>query len=264
MGVQYWIKKVLDLDLDVLNFLSCNLLLFGVVVVVILQFLSTPYGRYAREGWGAGVNAKLAWFLQELPAFLVPILLVYWTECPKLEFIPNKLLSGLFLFHYFQRSLVFPFLIRGGKPTPFIPFVLAFLFCACNGYLQVGYIIKYADFGRKWMWNSRLYLGVFLYLMGMFINLQADHILRNLRKPGETGYKIPNGGMFEYVSGANFFGEILEWFGFAVANGTLPAISFFFFTLCNIGPRACHHHKWYKEKFEDYPKQRKALIPFIL
>lgn len=52
------------------------------------------------------------------------------------------------------------------------------------------------------------------------------------------------GGMFEYVSGANFFGEIVEWLGFAVANGSLPAYSFFFFTLCNIGPRAVHHHRY--------------------
>ncbi|XP_052701518.1 3-oxo-5-alpha-steroid 4-dehydrogenase 2-like isoform X2 [Crassostrea angulata] len=95
----------------------------------------------------------------------------------------------------------------------------------------------------KWMWNSRFYLGIILFCTGMFINLQADHILRNLRKPGETGYKIPRGGLFEYVSGANFFGEIVEWLGFAVANGTLPTFAFFFFTLCNIGPRACHHHQ---------------------
>jgi 3-oxo-5-alpha-steroid 4-dehydrogenase 1 len=103
MDVQYWSKKVLNLDVEVFNFLSYNLLVFGVVVVIILQYLRTPYGRYEREGWGAGVNANLAWFVQEIPAFLVPILLVYWTECPKLAFIPNKILLGLFLIHYFQR-----------------------------------------------------------------------------------------------------------------------------------------------------------------
>ncbi|XP_062578457.1 3-oxo-5-alpha-steroid 4-dehydrogenase 1-like isoform X1 [Saccostrea cucullata] len=264
MGVQNWIDKVLGLDLEVFNFLSYNLLFFGIVVVIVLQFLNTPYGRYARGGWGVDVNAKLAWFVQEIPAFLVPVLLIYCVEGPKITHIPNKILLGLFLLHYFQRSIIYPLLIRGGKPTPLIPFLLAFAFCACNGYLQAGYIIKYADFGSEWMWNWRFYLGICLFFMGMFTNLQADHILRNLRKPGETGYKIPRGGMFEYVSGANFLGEILEWFGFALANGSLSAFSFFFFTLCNIGPRACHHHQWYKQKFEDYPQERKALIPFII
>lgn len=98
----------------------------------------------------------------------------------------------------------------------------------------------------------------------MYINLSADDILRNLRKPGDTGYYIPKGGMFEYVSGANFLGEIMEWTGFALASGTAPACCFALFTACNIGPRALQHHQWYLRKFDDYPKQRKALIPFLL
>jgi len=71
--------------------------------------------------------------------------------------------------------------------------------------------------------------------------------------------------LFEYVSGANFAAEILEWIGFMVATGfSLPGFSFALCTACNLGPRAVSHHKWYKEKFqEDYPKRRKALIPFV-
>jgi len=41
--------------------------------------------------------------------------------------------------------------------------------------------------------NMRIYGGVFLFLFGMTANIHSDHILRNLRKPGETGYKIPQG-----------------------------------------------------------------------
>ncbi|MGH0164270.1 UNVERIFIED_CONTAM: hypothetical protein FKN15_048165 [Acipenser sinensis] len=104
--------------------------------------------------------------------------------------------------------------------------------------------------------------GGIMFLLGMAINIHSDDILRNLRKPGERNYKIPRGGMFEYVSGANFLGEIIEWFGYALATWSLPALSFAFFTLCSIGPRAYHHHRYYLEKFEDYPKSRKALIPF--
>lgn len=70
--------------------------------------------------------------------------------------------------------------------------------------------------------------------------------------------------MFEYVSGANFFGEMLEWIGYALFAQSLPAFAFAFFTTCNIGPRALQHHQWYLEKFDDYPQERKALIPFIL
>ncbi|XP_008933929.1 PREDICTED: 3-oxo-5-alpha-steroid 4-dehydrogenase 1-like, partial [Merops nubicus] len=101
------------------------------------------------------------------------------------------------------------------------------------------------------------------WLIGMAINIHSDYILRNLRKPGETGYKIPRGGMFEYVSGANFFGEILEWFGFALACCTIESLAFALCTLFILGSRAKQHHQWYLEKFEDYPKCRKIVIPFV-
>uniref|UniRef100_A0A1I7XKG9 S5A_REDUCTASE domain-containing protein n=1 Tax=Heterorhabditis bacteriophora TaxID=37862 RepID=A0A1I7XKG9_HETBA len=87
------------------------------------------------------------------------------------------------------------------------------------------------------------YTGVLVFSSGMFINVQSDSILRNLRKPKEMGYQIPRGGLFEFVSGANFFGEIVEWMGYALICRSLPAIAFALFTICNIGPRAIQHHK---------------------
>ena len=83
-------------------------------------------------------------------------------------------------------------------------------------------------------------------------------------RPGETGYKIPRGGMFEYVSAANYFGEIVEWAGFALACNSLPALAFAVSTFCNIGPRGFSHHKDYLRRFGDkYPRNRKAVIPFV-
>ncbi|XP_033127754.1 3-oxo-5-alpha-steroid 4-dehydrogenase 1-like [Anneissia japonica] len=165
---------------------------------------------------------------------------------------------------YFVETLIFPCLIRGGKDTPRSIFVIAISFCICNGYMQGRYLTQYAEYPSNWISDYRFLFGVCLFFIGMFINLHSDYILRNLRKPGETGYKIPKGGMFNYISGANFFGEIVEWLGFAIAVWSFTAFSFFLFTLCNIGPRACHHHQYYRKKFDDYPKSRKAVIPFIL
>lgn len=56
----------------------------------------------------------------------------------------------------------------------------------------------------------------------------------------------------------------MEWIGFAILAGGLPALSFALFTASNIGPRAVAHHKWYLQKFGDkYPKNRMAIIPFV-
>ncbi|XP_072431251.1 3-oxo-5-alpha-steroid 4-dehydrogenase 1 isoform X2 [Chiloscyllium punctatum] len=161
------------------------------------------------------------------------------------------------------RSLIFPFLIKGGKATPFIPFALAFIYCAFNGYLQARFLSKYAVYPSNWITDPRFLTGFALWIFGLLVNLHSDHILRKLRKPDETGYKIPHGGMFEYVSGANFLGEIIEWTGFAIACWSLPSAAFAVFGFFVLSARATQHHRWYLEKFEDYPKSRKALIPFV-
>ncbi|ESO87652.1 hypothetical protein LOTGIDRAFT_194080 [Lottia gigantea] len=250
-------------DMKLLDYICYMYLVNSVFVVFMLTFVSAPYGRYSRGGWGFTINAKVAWFIQEVPSILIPIGIMLYTDCPKLQYTPNRILISLFSLHYIQRSLVYPFLIKGGKPTPLIPFLLALVFCTINGYLQFNYLAKYADYGNDWF-SLRFIAGVMLFFTGMFINLQSDSILRNLRKPGETGYKIPKGGMFEYVSGANFLGEIIEWCGFALSVWASSAAVFACFTICNIGPRALQHHRWYQKKFDNYPAKRKALIPFIL
>ncbi len=128
-------------------------------------------------------------------------------------------------------------------------------------------LTRVADYSAdKTYWlEPNFILGVFAFFVGMFINISSDNILMNLRKSDEDkGYYIPTGGFFHYVSAPNFFGEILEWTGWAVANWSLPAAAFAFFTFCNIGPRGVQHHKWYQQKFGDkYPRARKAVIPGI-
>ena len=65
------------------------------------------------------------------------------------------------------------------------------------------------------------------------------------------------------MSAANYFGEIVEWSGYAIAAQRFGAFAFALFTLCNTGPRAYQHHQWYRAKFDDYPAHRRALIPWV-
>lgn len=136
---------------------------------------------------------------------------------------------------------------------------------SCCSYMQGRYLTHFQRFEETTWLEPHFVLGVATFFVGMAINLHADTILLNLRKgdttPGQ--YHIPRGGMFHFVSGANFFGEIVEWTGFAIAAWSLPAAAFAVFAFCNIGPRGAQHHAWYKKKFEDYPVRRKAVIPFI-
>ncbi|XP_041921303.1 3-oxo-5-alpha-steroid 4-dehydrogenase 2-like isoform X2 [Alosa alosa] len=217
-----------------LHFLSIVFILSSLFNLA--RFWRTPafYGRYQDpSGSGCVVPAKVAWFLQELPAFLCPLLLLLFTS-NEASAVGMYILFGMFGLHYFHRTFIYAPLTCG-QPFPVDVMVSGAAFCT----------------------------GSILFYLGMAINIHSDRILRNLRKPDEKTYKIPRGGLFEYVSCANYFGEILEWLGYAIAACSLPSFSFTFFSWCFIIPRAHNHHRFYHEKFEDYPKSRRCIIPFI-
>uniref|UniRef100_A0A3P8TCB1 3-oxo-5alpha-steroid 4-dehydrogenase (NADP(+)) n=1 Tax=Amphiprion percula TaxID=161767 RepID=A0A3P8TCB1_AMPPE len=192
------------------------------------------YGRYV-EANSRCCPARLAWFLQEFPAFLLPLLLLLLGQ--------RLLLLASFMLHYFHRSFIYAFLTRG-RPVPLFIVLCSAIFCSLNGFLQAHYLLHCRRLEDTWLTDAHLAAGLLVFVVGMTINIHSDHILRSLRKPGETVYRIPHGGLFELVSGANFFGEIVQWCGFAVAAGSLPAFAFFFFTVCSIGPRAYQHHRY--------------------
>ncbi|CAJ1067710.1 -oxo-5-alpha-steroid 4-dehydrogenase 2b [Xyrichtys novacula] len=246
---------------DLVRYLSFGMILMALGYLIHHRKAQTSYGRHMGISHPERmVPAAVAWFLQEMPALMIALLLLLTSHRP--SSMGRNLLLGTFCVHYFQRTFVYALLTRG-KPFPLGVMVAAGFFCSLNGSLQGHYLLHCAHFDEDWSADCRYIIGLLMFYAGMAINIHSDYILRNLREPGEVIYKIPKGGLFEYVSGANYLGEIVEWFGYAVATWSLPALSFALFSLSFIGPRAYYHHRFYKEKFKDYPKLRKALIPFI-
>lgn len=192
-----------------------------------------------------------------LTAFATP------AQLARLSAPPNALLMAAFMLHYAYRDLVFPFRLRGGKPTPVTIVLMAFAFCTYNGYMQTRYLLEVAPMDAAI--TPRFVAGMAVWLAGWLVNLHSDNILLRLRgtRGGKGGYKIPKGGAFEYVSAANYAGEIFEWTGWAVASWSLPAAAFASFTFCCLAPRGHRHHTWYQENFKTYPKGRRAVIPFL-
>ncbi|XP_031991120.1 3-oxo-5-alpha-steroid 4-dehydrogenase 1 isoform X1 [Hylobates moloch] len=224
---------------------------------------NSVYGRHAPPSHRLRVPARAAWVVQELPSLFLPLYQYASESAPRLRSAPNCILLAMFLLHYGHRCLIYPFLMRGGKPMPLLACAMAIMFCTCNGYLQSRYLSHCAVYADDWVTDPRFLIGFGLWLTGMLINIHSDHILRNLRKPGDTGYKIPRGGLFEYVTAANYFGEIMEWCGYALASWSVQGAAFAFFTFCFLAGRAKEHHEWYLRKFEEYPKFRKIIIPFL-
>ncbi|XP_068176676.1 3-oxo-5-alpha-steroid 4-dehydrogenase 2a isoform X2 [Antennarius striatus] len=241
--------------------LSGTLLIGGVAFLLHQRRSCTPYGRYA-VGGGRCCPARLAWFLQEAPAFLVPLVLLLGGSRRSPQTTGPTLLLCTFMLHYFHRSFIYAPLTRG-RPVPLPIMFYAAAFCSLNGFLQGHFLLHCATFDLTWLGTARVAAGCVLFAVGMVVNVHSDIILRRLRRPGETVYRIPRGGMFDLVSGANFLGEIVEWFGYAVAIWATPTFAFAVFTACSVGPRAYQHHRDYQRRFQDYPPSRKALVPFI-
>lgn len=230
-------------------------LFFAAVVFPVLFFISAPYGRHARPGFGPTVPAKLGWLVMEAPSFF--LFGILWLLNPQWGTPVVTLLGLAWLLHYGQRTFVFPVLMRDEKKRqPLLTVTMAIVFNVLNA---VGNAVALQD--RRF--DLALGLGLGLFAVGMAINLHADHVLRTLRKPGETGYLVPRGGLYGWVSSPNYLGEILEWVGFALAAQTLAGWGFAAFTIANLAPRALSHHRWYRSQFPDYPPERRALIPFV-
>lgn len=236
----------------------------AVITLISLVFLKirAPYGRHSNDKWGKMIDNRWGWFLMELPALVVFPLLVLIGPAEKNWL--SWLLVGLWTLHYFNRTIIFPFRLKTtGKKMPLTIVFSALFFNGINGFVN-GYFIGYINIPDETIliYAPHIIIGLLLYAIGMYINHSADTRLINLRAE-KKGYQIPRGWLFNYVSCPNHFGEIVEWIGFAIVGWSLPSLSFAIWTFCNLIPRTLNHHEWYYENFEDYPKNRKAVIPFI-
>lgn len=236
----------------------------ALVLVPVQLMFTAPYGRHTRKGWGPLIDNRLGWILMELVS---PVAFAWFflngTHTPT---TPMWIFFGVWLAHYLNRSIIFPLRIHtAGKKIPLSIVFSAAFFNIINGFVN-GYGLGTAlePYPESWLTDARFGLGALLMVLGAGINLWADNRLIHLRKPGETRYVIPRGGLFERISCPNLFGEIVEWSGFAVMCWSLPALSFAVWTAANLIPRALSHHKWYHGHFTDYPANRKAVIPGIL
>ena len=117
----------------------------------------------------------------------------------------------------------------------------------------------------EWLKTPQFIAGTIVFLSGMFINIQSDSIIRGLRKPGDTRHYLPKKGLYRYVTSANYFGEFVEWCGFALLTWSWAGVLFAVWTFANLAPRAARIYERYKVEFADEldVKKVKRMLPFI-
>ena len=238
----------------------------AVIVFICLYFVDAGYGKFYNRKWGPGIGNRIGWVLMEAPVFIAMLCLWYFSD--RRDDIVRLAILVVFESHYLHRSFIFPLLIRGNGRMPLSIILMGVIFNTLNALMQGGWLfyISPADrYGLSWLSDPRFIAGLTVFIAGMYVNIQSDSIIRHLRKPGDNAHYLPKGGMFRYVTSANYFGELLEWTGFAILTWSLSGLVFVIWTFANLAPRAARIYDRYKAEFaSEFDATRlKRIIPFI-
>ena len=191
-------------------------------------------------------------------------------------------LGIIFLIHYSNRALISPLRTPSRSKAHIIVPLSGIFFNSINGTLMGAYLSS--SMAQSFLKNAfsrpSFWIGVTLWALGLAGNIFHDEILLRLRREtkkksddGKEHYAIPYGFLYKYISYPNYFCEWVEWLGFAIAAAPFPGLTIttaappWLFVISEVflmAPRAVKGHAWYHQKFENYPKERKAVIPFVL
>lgn len=253
--------------------------LIGLVVFISLYFVDAGYGKMRTEKWGPAINNKVGWFLMEAPVFIVLLYLWFTAAYGNQEQLhvvrqaPYIIFLLIFEFHYFQRSFIFPFLLKGNGKMPVAIMFLSVAWNLINGYAQGWWLFHLVPsspelsqmYTTQWLTDPRFLVGVAIFIVGWIINMHSDHVIRHLRQPGDTNHYLPKKGLYRFVTSANYLGEITEWLGWAILTWSFAGLLFFWFSCCNLIPRANSIYHKYEAEFPDEfdRKKLKRIIPFV-
>jgi 3-oxo-5-alpha-steroid 4-dehydrogenase 1 len=242
---------------------------FGFAAFTIIGSLFVPgaYGRFASNKMGVNLNPKLGWWLMEIPATVS--FFWFYLQGPRAAEAVPLFLALVWTIHYGNRGWFFPLSIRvvPGKKASFSITVMALgmFVTALHGYLNATWFTSLgAHLTNAWFSDPRFLLGLAVYAIGYGTILRSEYIVRHLRDTPGTDYRIPYGGAYRWVSSPQYLGELTAWAGFSIMTWGLPGVMIFLISAGNLVPRAFQTHKWYREKFPDYPAERKVIIPYVL
>lgn len=111
------------------------------------------------------------------------------------------------------------------------------------------------------------WIGAAFFFWGWIHQRRCHAILGSLRENGHKAddYAIPEGDWFDYVSSPHYLAEIIIYGGLVIASGfsdmTLWLV--FGFVVANLVFAAGETHRWYLRKFDNYPRSRCAIFPFV-
>ncbi|CAF9929792.1 MAG: hypothetical protein GOMPHAMPRED_005495 [Gomphillus americanus] len=108
-------------------------------------------------------------------------------------------------------------------------------------------------------------IGLGMFVVGELLNLYTHVVLMNLRAPGTTERRIPQGFSFNWVTCPNYMWETLAWIGIAMIQRNFATLVFVVVGVGQMWIWAKQKEGKYRRDFGDkYKKKRSVMLPGLL
>ncbi|KAI3762095.1 hypothetical protein L1987_52518 [Smallanthus sonchifolius] len=204
------------------------------------------------------LSSKIGMLIFYTPAFLAGLVSFFVFPGGGLRFV---LLKSAVTFHFFKRDLEVLFIHKysGNMVLGSTIIITLFYFFAAAGLI----VVHYLSLGLPDPSIDTKYIGLILFILGISGNFYHHNLLSKLRKNNEKQYKIPRGGLFNLVICPHYLFEIVIFVGIAFISQTPLSFACTFGDSMYLIARSYETRKWYLNKFDDFPKHVKCVIPYI-
>jgi very-long-chain enoyl-CoA reductase len=240
---------------------TINIILYGYLALMALavgplEYFGQAMMAYSKFRPANGLSTRTGMFI----IYFFPLLAVIISALP---YIANPTAVQLIVFaavfiHFAKRVLESLFLHKYSGPIgAFTTFMIA------GFYSLAAYLIGFLNRQPLQSMDIWFYIGVALFTIGIIGNFTHHKILADLRK-NTLDYIIPSSGLFDLIVCPHYLFEIVAWAGIFLVSRHLASLLVLVFIIGYLIARSIRTLNWYKERFSNFPTQRKALIPFIL
>ncbi|MFN8384445.1 MAG: DUF1295 domain-containing protein [Anaerolineales bacterium] len=238
-----------------------NIILYGFLAMVAisvgpLEYFGQAMMAYSKFRPASGISTRVGMVI----LYATPLVALVISALPYLSnptFIQVIVFASVFI-HFAKRVLESLFLHKYSGPIGFLTTLMIAGF-----YSMAAFIIGYLNRTPLQTMDSWFYLGILLFIVGIVGNFNQHKRLADLRKDSME-YKIPSGGLFNYVVCPHYLFEIITWLGIFLLSRHLGALLVLVFIIAYLSARSIRTLAWYREKFKDFPAGRKGIFPFIL
>lgn len=204
-------------------------------------------------------------------AYIGPIIIfsLFYFLHFKILVMKQHLIYALGVLHYSKRIYETNYIhIYGKQGFPLFSkeyIGLVFYYWFLFGYLIGSFALNNEYSVGNYQLNVTHYLAIILHLFCEWNNYKSHVILKRLKLENSRNRGIPRGNMFNYVSNAHYFWELLSWLSFYLLVRNLTSGLFVIFSFISMCSLALEKHKNMKKYFGDkFPAYLKAFIPYIL